>query len=103
MAYWRKANAIHRYFCSLDGDRDECQEIYVSRESLERLRDLVEKEIRALPGERGQELPPAGGFFFGDTDASSDWYAENMQQTLDMLTEILSDDSDTDYVYQASW
>ena len=33
VAYWRKANAIHKWFCDLDGGRDECQNIYVNKQN----------------------------------------------------------------------
>ena len=41
VAYWRKANAIHGWFVrELADGVDECQDIYVSRDNLTKLRDL---------------------------------------------------------------
>ncbi len=39
VGYWRKANAIHRWFVEMVQDgKDECQDSYVSREQLAELR-----------------------------------------------------------------
>lgn len=41
VAYWRKANAIHRWFVEhVQRGVDDCGDYYVSREQLEELRDL---------------------------------------------------------------
>ena len=37
LAYWRKANQIHKFFVDLTGEEDNCQDIEVSREDLETL------------------------------------------------------------------
>ena len=36
-AYWRKANAIHKWFVDLSGEEDKCQKIYVSGKKLLKL------------------------------------------------------------------
>ena len=42
IAYWRKANAIHRWFVDNCADGvDDCRDIEVSRENLQQLLDLV--------------------------------------------------------------
>lgn len=42
VAYWRKANAIHRWFVDNIADgADDCRDIEVSRENLQTLLDLV--------------------------------------------------------------
>src|SRR3990167_8388434 len=39
-AYWRKANAIHKWFVdNTQGGKDECQKSYVTREQLQKLVD----------------------------------------------------------------
>ena len=46
VGYWRKANAIHRWFVeNLAAGVDECQEIEVSREQLTELRDTCLKVL----------------------------------------------------------
>jgi len=47
IGYWRKANAIHRWFedhCSEDGI-ENCQPVYVSKEDLIQLRDDCQKVL----------------------------------------------------------
>ena len=104
VAYWRKANAIHKWFCDLDGGRDECQNIYVTREKLVELRDLCASVI-SQPAMAASVLPTQQGFFFGSYDYD-EWYMEDMKNTVDQLDEILRDvpeDSWTDFIYRASW
>ena len=53
--YWRKANAIHKWFVDNCGDgEDNCQEIYVSRNSLKRLLDICETIIEKCPLVKGE-------------------------------------------------
>lgn len=104
--YWRKANAIHGWFVNECADGiDECQRIYVSRESLVKLRDLCQSVIKQ-PAMAGDILPPTSGFFFG-TYEIDDWYMEDMKHTVNALNHILSvvpdDNWDWSFVYRASW
>jgi hypothetical protein len=46
VAYWRKANAIHKWFVdNVQGGRDECQLSWVKREQLQALADLCEEVL----------------------------------------------------------
>ena len=104
VAYWRKANAIHKWFCDLDGGRDECQNIYVTREKLVELRDLA-KSVIEQPAMAASVLPTQQGFFFGSYDYD-EWYMEDMKNTVSQLDAILADTSEdgfTDFIYRASW
>ena len=104
VAYWRKANAVHKWFCDLDGGRDECQSIYVPREKLVELRDLC-KSIIEQPAMASSVLPTQPGFFFGSYDYD-EWYMEDMKNTVSQLDAILADTSEdgfTDFIYRASW
>jgi hypothetical protein len=106
VAYWRKANAIHGWFVNKLADgRDECQELYVPRQSLTDLRDLC-KELLVERNEEDalEKLPPMGGFFFG-TYEIDDWYWDGLEYTRDRLTEILNNEkfAGQDFIYQASW
>lgn len=55
VAYWRKANAIHRWFVeNVQGGSDECQESSVSREQLAELVALCKQvlaTVETVPGE----------------------------------------------------
>ena len=104
VAYWRKANAIHKWFCDLDGGRDECQNIYVNREKLVELRNLA-SSVLLQPALGPDHLPTQQGFFFGSYDYD-EWYMEDMKNTVYQLNEILEstpEDSWTDFIYRASW
>ena len=107
VAYWRKANAIHKWFCELDGGLDECQKIAVSVEKLRELRNLCDL-VLLQPAIAEDVLPPQAGFFFG-SDEVDEWYMQDMKNTVTMLDEILKDiplDAnpwDYSFTYQASW
>ena len=131
IAYWRKANQIHGWFCA------NCEEIIpevkynVSREDLENLLDTCKKVIEMLDkskkktkkvvvgwsgGEQMFEdvevydeedilelLPPTQGFFFG-SDTIDEWYRQNVEDTIKVLEEELSiEDNSSEYSYYASW
>jgi len=63
-AYWRKANAIHKWFVdNVQNSVDNCGTYDVSREQLTELLELIECILK----ERGRAcelLPTQGGFFF---------------------------------------
>lgn len=104
VAYWRKANAIHKWFCDLDGGRDECQSIYVTREKLVELRNLA-SSVLLQPALGPDHLPTQQGFFFGSYDYD-EWYMEDMKNTVSQLDKILEATSEggwTDFIYRASW
>lgn len=53
--YWRKANAIHKWFVDNCGDgEDNCQEIYVSRDDLKKLLSICETIIEKCPLVKGK-------------------------------------------------
>lgn len=103
VGYWRKVNAVHKYFVDKYADGvDECQRIPVPREGLEELRDIcllvLEERDRA-----DELLPTTAGFFFGSTDYD-EYYFSDVEYTIDTITRVLNDTAeDSDYFYQASW
>lgn len=49
VAYWRKANAIHRWFVdNVQDGVDDCKNYYVSRENLEELRETCRKVLSSI-------------------------------------------------------
>ena len=100
VAYWRKANAIHAFFCSLDDWRDECQPIEVRREDLIRLL-LICKEVKNTPSRADELLPSQCGFFFGSTEYD-ECYFEEIDDTIEVLEKILKTKYNN-FIYQASW
>ncbi len=105
--YWRKANAIHRWFVSnVQVGLDNCGTYYVGREQLQALLDTVKQVLEAHDTETAMNLlPPQPGFLFGSTEVDS-WYWEDLERTKTNLEAILAvpDDEDRgDYYYHSSW
>ena len=101
IGYWRKANAIHRWFVEICQDGvDNCASYYVGREDLEALKNVVEDVL--LEPERAEELlPTQSGFFFGPTEYD-DWYFEDLRNTIEIINWALAQDFDY-FEYHSSW
>lgn len=97
-AYWRKANAIHRWFVDLSGEEDKCQKIYVSGKKLLELVDIC-KQILEDHSKAEELLPTQEGFFFGSTEYD-EWYFDDLENTVKQLENVNSED---EFIYQASW
>lgn len=113
VAYWRKANAIHKWFVdNVQDGIDECQESPVCFEKLEELRDLVIGLLeRRDPAEASEKLPPTAGFFFGSCDMD-EWYWHSLEDTkkqldniskMHMLSMLKYGRSRWCFSYRASW
>ena len=102
LTYWRKANAVHKWFVdNCQNGVDDCERYYVSRKQLKELQDLAYKGWK----ERDPVyLPPESGFFFGSTD-TDDYYYEQLKYTYDEITNILENHryNDLQFFYQSSW
>lgn len=99
VAYWRKANAIHRYFVENCADGvDNCQPVYVDGSQIEELVNLC-KEVLADHSKASELLPTQEGFFFGSTEYD-EWYFKDLEKTVKMLGNL---DFEEDYIYEASW
>lgn len=100
-AYWRKANAIHRWFnehCSATGD----SVVSIEREEL---RELIRTCIQVIGSpERAEELLPVQeGFFFGSQNYD-EWYFNQLHSTVTQLEPLLTDEfKHWDFNYTASW
>ena len=104
VGYWRKANAIHKWFVdNVQDGVDECQESYVSRDQLTALRDVC-KEVLENRKKADELLPAQSGFFFGGTDYE-DWYFGDLEHTVGRIDKILTDPAlaKAEFYYQASW
>ena len=102
--YWRKANHIHKFFVdNCAAGYDNCQEVYVSRDTLV---DLVAKLKIVLHHKdeetSAQHLPTTEGFFFGMVDYG-DYYYECCSETLETISNFLKNEPDGELYYQASW
>lgn len=133
LAYWRKANAIHRWFVFRVGDGDNDTDIEVSYLQLRRLYNLCKKVLNESilvdglvsngkifkDGEMYEQkivgkiiknpeiakelLPTQEGFFFGSTEYD-EWYLQTLQDTMNQLEPILEEYSEDDwFTYNSSW
>lgn len=103
VAYWRKANAIHKWFVdNVQRGVDECQYEAVSREQLQSLVDLC-KKVKAKELEAQVALPTQSGFFFGGT-AYDEWYEKDLDATITQIEDALQTYKDGWYFkYHSSW
>ena len=99
--YWRKSNAIHKWFVdNVQDGEDDCGDYHVSREQLEDLRQLI---LEALANKDASKLPPQSGFFFGSTDIN-EWYWDDLRRTAEGLERVLTDYPPSwDFEYHSSW
>jgi hypothetical protein len=102
VGYWRKANQIHQWFVeNVQQGEDDCKSYWVSRENLIELLDIC-KQIKEDNSKAESLLPTQSGFFFGGTEYN-EWYFNDINNTIEILEEILSDESADDFEYQSSW
>ena len=101
VGYWRKANQIHRWFVeNVQDNVDNCGEYFVPKVRLEELLELCQK-VKANNSLAGELLPTGTGFFFGGEEYDG-WYFNDIETTIEVLKEALSDD-DASYYYSSSW
>jgi hypothetical protein len=103
VAYWRKANAIHKWFVeNVQDGEDDCdahRELTIS--DLQKLRELA-RQVLEDPDKADDLLPTQSGFFFGDT-AYDEWYFDDLRDTIKMIDTILaSTDFNTEALYYVS-
>ena len=110
VAYWRKANEIHKWFIDHLGLPEDfnCEHAEVSKEDLE---ELIET-CKFVLGRKGrndaikvaeERLPTQGGFFFGSTDYD-DYYYEDLEYTIKELEKvILETDWENEIVTYGCW
>lgn len=97
VGYWRKANAIHKWFVdNVQSGKDDCRSYNVSYDQLNDLKNLC---LKVLETKDPSPLPPQSGFFFGSTDIDEDYY-QYLQDTVRIIEEL---DSDCYYQYESSW
>ncbi|HEY7348116.1 MAG TPA: hypothetical protein VH599_07320 [Ktedonobacterales bacterium] len=128
--YWRKANAIHRWFVvNVQRDNDDCKQYCVSEEQIQALLDIVNKVLGASelvegeivnghsfkdgngtpirqPGKLikgptvAKELLPTSDGFFFGSTNYDQFYIEDLQLTKEILEKALQKPGD---YYSSSW
>ena len=103
VGYWRKANAIHRWFVDhVQKGIDDCGNYHVSRDKLTELRAVCER-VRDWPGGlAAEQLPTTSGFFFGGTDYD-EYYMQDVNRTIRIIDECLQLPDSWDFEYNSSW
>lgn len=105
VAYWRKANAIHRWILEHTGQaKDDCHKIYLSKRTVQALVDDC-KAVLEDHNKAEELLPTQDGFFFGSTEYD-EYYYEDLKNTVKMLEPELQEEHPIEgdgFVYQASW
>ncbi len=101
VAYWRRANQIHRWFVeNVQDGNDDCGHYSVGSDQLVELLGRC-KSVLADHSVAEEILPTMYGFFFGSTKYDDDYFAD-LSETVAMLEPLLSD-SDSYFEYHSSW
>lgn len=105
--YWRKANAIHKWFVdNVQDGNDDCGNYYVSQDDLRELKDICEK-VLADNSLAETLLPSQSGFFFGGTEYD-EWYFKDLKYTAEEIGKLLKIHENENvakwsYEYHSSW
>lgn len=88
VGYWRKANAIHKWFVdNCQNGVDDCRGSYVGYDQLKDLLTIC-KEIQSNHYRAPELLPTQAGFFFGDT-SYNEWYFNDIDKTIKILEPLV--------------
>ncbi len=103
VAYWRKANQIHKWFVDhVQDGNDDCKEYRVTRDQLQLLVDNC-KLVLMHKEEAKTLLPRQEGFFFGSYEYD-EYYWFDIQDTIEQLEKVLNEyPEEWDFQYQSSW
>ncbi len=105
VAYWRKANHIHRWFVeNVQDGTDDCGTYYVEREQLQELVTMCKMALEKRDS-AATILPTQSGFFFGGTEYD-EYYFVDLENTIKMIEPLLEEFDglyDWDFTYRSSW
>jgi hypothetical protein len=102
--YWRKANAIHKWFVqNCQNGVDDCGSYWVVNDQLKGLIALCGMVLKN-PALAMTLLPPQEGFFFGSTEIN-DAFIKDLEETVEVLGDFLArnDVEDWTFYYRSSW
>lgn len=102
--YWRKANAIHKWFVdNVQDGVDDCGEYEVTQEKLAELANLC-RHVWKERGKATEKLPMCEGFFFGSKEID-EYYWECLLDTAEQIEKLLTTEgiNQWSFTYQSSW
>jgi len=132
VGYWRKANAIHKWFVDhVQNGNDDCKEYHVTNEQIKELLDAVTtvlvtaklvkgKVCNGYTFKDGKEIPmledgmviqdpivaqtvlPTTKGFFFGGTDYDEYYVEDLKETKKILEDAVKNET-ADYYYQSSW
>ena len=105
VGYWRKANAIHKWFVdNVQDGEDDCDfHRPVTKHDLETLFELC-REVLQDHAKAEELLPVESGFFFG-SQAYDEWYFQDIEDTANLCKELIDtfNFENYDLYYRSSW
>lgn len=105
IVYWRKANAVHRWFCyTLPSGVGNCEHVPITGDHCAQLLHRCWR-ISEDPSLAGELLPTQSGFFFGGTEYDT-WYYDQVESTIKQLLHLFDYVNKTpscELYYEASW
>lgn len=101
LVYWRRAYPIHFWFCSFGEKRVDQTGYVVTREQLKKLLSIC---IDYYIGDKLyedfiNEIDPK----FKDSNYYCEPWSDQLKNTIDGLLQCLFENTDTEFVYHASW
>lgn len=131
VAYWRKANAIHKWFVeNVQNGEDDCREYYVDDDQLEKLVALCKKVVETAKIGKGKvligqgfedgkwadiledgetitnpeeihKILPTESGFFFGSTQYDEYYLQDIKDTIKQLEPLLEKDEKGDYINRA--
>ena len=101
--YWRKFNALHKWFVdNIQEGMDDCKESFVDESDLKMLLETL-TYVYENKDTAETILPTAQGFFFGN-DEIDKYYWEEVKSTIIQLKDLLEEDNKSaSFYYRSSW
>jgi hypothetical protein len=99
--YWRKSNAIHKWFVdNVQEGEDNCGKYFVDPDKLKELLEIC-KKVKLDHSLAPDLLPCQEGFFFGSSEYD-EWYFKDLDYTIKGLKQLVKEEN-FDYYYHSSW
>jgi hypothetical protein len=125
VGYWRKANAIHKWFVdNVQGGADDCREYHVSQEQLQTLLDLCKKVKKVAKLKKGaitngrtiiggawvpiaeegkeivnaekiHDLLPTSSGFFFGSTDYDEYYMQDIDSTIEILDRVIKESEES--------